>query len=76
MKKSLLLKIILGVFLLALTACAPLSNAAGNVPTDVLPATPQSVVTQTTAREAQVESVEIRFTQAVPQQANAIDAVA
>ena len=47
-------------------------HAAGNVPTNVLPATPQSVVTQTTAREAQVESVEIQFTQADPQQVNAI----
>jgi hypothetical protein len=72
MKKFYLLKLVLGLFLLVLSACAPLSRAAGKVSSDVPPATPHSAVTQTTTREAQVVSVEIQFTQADPRQVSAI----
>jgi len=71
MKKFTHLKLVFGLFLLVLTACAPLSHAAGVPPTEIVPATPQTAITQTTAREAQVVSVEVRYSQMNPNQVNA-----
>ncbi len=56
---------------LVLTACIPVSGAAG-LPTLAQAPTPQPGLTQVSAREAQVESVEIQFLPADPVQVNAI----
>lgn len=72
MKKLIKFYLLSGIFLIILTACVQSSGAAGNVPTPALPATPQVIATQTTTREAQVESVEIRSVQGDPQKVNAI----
>ena len=71
MKKVLQFPLLFALLILVLTACEPLSHAAGGAPTEVIPVTPQSAVPQTTAREAQVLSVEIRYSQMDPNQVNA-----
>ena len=70
MKKVLQFPLLFALLLLVLSACAPLSHAAGDAPTEVISVTPQSAVPQTTAREAQVQSVEIQYSQMDPNQVN------
>jgi len=72
MKKVLVINILLGLFLLVLSACAPLSHASGGLPTEVLLATPPSGLPLTSTRDAQVTSIEIQSQQADPTRVNAI----
>ncbi|HEX9091320.1 MAG TPA: NBR1-Ig-like domain-containing protein, partial [Anaerolineales bacterium] len=72
MKKVLAINLLLGLFLLVLSACAPLTQAAGTLPTEVIPATPQSELPITTTRDAQVISVEVQAQQGDPNQVAAI----
>ncbi len=70
MKKYLTFTSIFILFLI-LTACLPLSHAA-SIPTNVPDATPQEAPAQPAIREAQVESVEVRFSKIEPLQVWAI----
>jgi hypothetical protein len=77
MKRNILISILFGLLILVLSACAPLSHAAGDIPTGIPPATPQDAVTQApvtqaTVREAQVQSVEIQNLKTEPVQVSAI----
>ena len=74
MKRSLLISVLFGLLVLVLNACAPVSRAAGGIPTGIPPATPQDTVTQApaTLREAQVDSVEVQFSKTEPVQYRAI----
>ncbi len=71
MKKVLRFTSLLSLLILALSACVPASASVG-VPTKAPVPTPQETQVQTTAREAQVKSVEIQTTKADPGQVNAI----
>ena len=71
MKKFLQFKLLYILMFIVLSACLPISHAAG-IPTSVPAATPQESQPQTTVREAQVQSVEIQFTQTDPVQVYAI----
>lgn len=72
MKRNLLITSMFGLLVLVLSACAPASHAAGGASTEVISATPQSAVPQTTAREAQVQSVVVQFSKIGPGQVWAI----
>lgn len=71
MKKFPQFTLLFGLMFLMLTACIPISSVTG-IPTSAPAATPQEVQAQPAVREAQVQSVEIQFSQADPQQVNAI----
>jgi hypothetical protein len=74
MKRNLLITSLFVLLVLVLNACAPVSHAAGGIPTGIPPATPQDAVTQapTALREAQVQSVEVQFSKIEPLQIWAI----
>lgn len=71
MKKVLQFALLYSLIILALTACFPVSLAASN-PTNVPASTPQEIQSNTTVREAQVDSVEVRFSKIEPLQVWAI----
>ena len=71
MKKYLQFKLLYSLMFIALSACLPISHAAG-IPTSVPDTTPQVSQPQPTVREAQVQSVEIQFSKTDPKQVNAI----
>ncbi len=65
MKKFVQFKLLYSLMFIALSACLPISHAAG-LPTSVPAETPQVAQPQTTVREAQVQSVEIQFSKSSP----------
>ncbi len=71
MKKVLQFALLYSLIILVLTACLPVSLAA-SIPTNVPDATPQEAPAQPAIREAQVESVEVRFSKIEPLQVWAI----
>jgi hypothetical protein len=71
MNKVLQFALLYSLMILALTACLPESHAA-SIPTNVPDATPQESPAQPAIREAQVESVEVRFSKIEPLQVWAI----
>ncbi len=71
MKKFLQFTILIILMIMALTACSPILRVAG-LATVPPAATPQEVHLEPAVREAQVQSVEIQFTQTDPVQVYAI----
>ena len=71
MNKFLQFTSLVGLMIFALSACVPALGAV-NTQTTKTASSPQQVQTQTTAREAQVQSVEIQIIQAGPVLVNAI----
>ncbi len=72
MRKPLVISLWFTLLVLLVGACAPILRASGNAPTAIHQATPQSQVSQVAIRDAQVESIEVRYGQADPKQASAV----
>jgi hypothetical protein len=71
MKKLLQFTFLFVIYILVMTACAPVSSLMG-IPNKAPTSTPQSMQTQIAIREAQVQSVEIQLMQTDPVQVKAV----
>ena len=70
MKKNLIVALLLGVLALLLVACSPIITSAGNA-TNIPAVTVEPIPTTVVIREAQVTSVEVRFSDMNPTQPHA-----